>query len=270
MPQSLQEKTLAGLSDEEKCDILLSLINRVDLGRPVGFDPAEILLDEDNLILDPPAQNEESRNPLMLPSESVRHVLTGGNAVEESRNLLMLPPELIRNVLAGGNAVMNAPQSWFLLGMIAYYMYYRTDYYAQNDVSILDIDRHIRQRTSVIQANEAQNIPFADAVAKMTAVSPAAREEGISAFLQYLPEHMPGTIRVRFLCDGRIVGERDVESMREDVEDLEPSGRILLNGVWYRPVTSPIRVLYRPGRHSLNVDLARLSPQGFKIKRTWR
>ena len=245
MPQSLQEKTLAGLSDEEKCDILLSLINCVDLGRPVGFDPAEILLDEDNLILDPPAQNEESRN------------------------LLMLPPEFIRNVLAGGNAVMDAPQSWFLLGMIAYYMYYQTDYYLQNDVSILDIERHTRRRTSVIQANEAQNIPFADAVAKMTAVNPSAREEGISAFLQYLPEHMPGTIRVRFLCDGRIVGERDVESMREDVEDLEPSGRILLNGVWYRPVTFPIRVLYRPGRHSLNVELARLS-QAFQIKRTWR
>lgn len=243
MPQSLQEKTFSGLSDEEKCDILLSLINCVDLGVPVGFDPAEILLDEDNLILDHPAPNRE-------PLE------------EESWNLLMMPPEVIRRVLAGGKAVMGVPQSWFLLGMIAYYMYYRTDYYFQNDVSILDMERHIRQRTSVIQANEARNIPFADAVAKMTAVSPAAREEGISAFLHYLPEHMPGTMQVRFLCDGHIVGERNLESMREDVEDLEPSGQILLNGVWYCPVTSPIRVLYRPGQHSINVELARLSNAG--------
>ena len=68
---------------------------------------------------------------------------------------------------------------------------------------------------------------------------------------------MPGSIRVRFVCEGRNVGEREIHSMREDVEDLEPSGQILLNGVRYRPVISPIRVLYRPGRHSLNVELTR-------------
>ena len=238
MPQSLQDKTLSGISDEDKCDILLSLINRVDLGKPVGFDPTEILLDEDNLILDRPASNPQPPN-------------------EENWNLLMMPPEFIRNVLSGRRPVMDAPRNWFLLGMLAYYMYYGTDYYQQNDVSVLDIEQHIRRRTSVIQANEARNIPFSNAVEKMTAVNPSLREQGIAAFLQYLTVHMPGTIRVRFLCEGRVVGEREINSMREDVEDLEPSGQIFLNGVRYRPAVSPIRVLYRPGRHSLNVELTR-------------
>lgn len=241
MPQSLREKTLSGLSNEEKCDILLSLINRVDRGEYVGFEPEDILLDDDNLIIDSSTSN-------------------AGSADEENRNLLLTPPEFIRDVSAGRNPVMEPPQSWFLLGMIAYYMYYKKNYYLQNDVSVLDIEQHIRHRQTVIQPNEARNIPFATAVAQMTAVNPAAREAGISAFLQYLSERMPCTIHIRFLCEGRVVAERDVGPIQEDVEDLEPSGQFLLNGVRYYPVTSPISVLYRPGRHSLNVELTRLAP----------
>ena len=227
--KSLREKVAAGFREEEKCDVILTLANLIEDGKFIGNCPEQIFLDDDNHLAD---------------------VRTG-----EAVNLAYWPPEVIREGLRPG---AGKPQQWFLLGMLAYYIYYQTDYYTQNRVRLLELDRYIAKRKYVILPQEAGAIPFGRAVSQMTAVDPEKRALGLRSFLGYLSEQVEGSAEIRFTFDGAELG-RSVRRLKRDIEDLCPSGCVLrFGGKIYVPKTQPVEIPYRPGVHTYNVPLQQL------------
>ena len=227
--KSLREKVMEGMSNEEICDVLLSLMNRALRGETVGSEPENIILDTDNLIIN-----------ILEPDDL---------------NLLMMPPEVIRAAVQGRSFPRDKDQHWFFLGMLAYYMYYKTDYYLQNN---LDRYSNISGTACMIQENRADRIPFRQAVCRMTAANPQERRQGLALFLQYLAENLTSSAVVQFFCDGRMVGTKNM-LMRRDVENLLPSGSVCFQNVVYRPRISPVCILYRPGRHTYHIEVTRIN-----------
>lgn len=227
--KSLREKVVAGFQEEEKCDVILTLANLIEDGKFIGNCPEQIFLDDDNHLTD---------------------VHAG-----ETVNLAYWPPEVIREGLRPG---AGKPQQWFLLGMLAYYIYYQTDYYTQNRVRLLELDQHIAGRKYVILPQEAGAIPFGRAVSQMTAVDPEERALGLRSFLGYLSEQVEGSAEIRFTFGGAELG-RSIRRLKGDIEDLCPSGSVLrFGGKIYVPETQPVEIPYRPGAHAYDVPLRQL------------
>lgn len=232
--RSLREKA-AVLTEEERCDILLSLLRRIRAGLSIGCGPEDIFLDDDNAI----------------------HITRAGL----NMNLALWPPELIRDARRGQLPACGSEQLLFLLGMIAYFLYYGTDYYTQNKVRLLELEPFVSRRQYVINPAEACMIPFGRAVSQFTAVDPGQRERGAQLFWAYLADQMPQRAMIRFLCGGAVLGTRRC-LLRRDEEDLIPGGRVCVNGTVFQTVPVKIRILYRPGEHQYDVVLRRDEREG--------
>lgn len=231
--KSLLEKTMEGAAEEEKCDILFSLANLIDESRFIGNSPKEVLLDREGTPLESRAK-------------------PGGN-------LAFWPPEAIRSGLP---LKPDKPHQWFLLGMFAYFLYYKTDYYSRKGLTALELAEHADRRSCVIMPEDTGEIPFGRAVSQLTAVDPGKREEGLVSFLKYLAEKMPETAEIRYTCGGRVVGAETRTLSGRSIENLHPTGVVTLGGESYVPVTQPVQIPYRPGRHRYEVPVGQFSETG--------
>lgn len=225
--KSLREKA-AVMTAEERCDVLLSLSRRIEAGLSIGCGPEEILLDDDNAI----------------------HTARMGS----NMNLALWPPETIRAMCTGHLPDCGPPQLYFLLGMIAYFLYYGTDYYTRNGIRLLELEQFISRRQYVINPAEAGTILFGRAVSQLTAVDPSSRERGIKLFSAYLTDQMPEQAVIRFVYEGKVLGTHR-RLLRRDEEDLVPGGRLTVNGMVFRTVSPKVWIPYRPGVHQYDVVL---------------
>lgn len=108
-------------------------------------------------------------------------------------------------------------------------------------------------------------IPFGRAVSQLTAVDPGKREEGLVSFLKYLAEKMPETAEIRYTCGGRVVGAETRTLSGRSIENLHPTGVVTLGGESYVPVTQPVQIPYRPGRHRYEVPVGKFSETGLWV-----
>lgn len=218
--KNLREKVQAGLQLEEQCDILFSMVKRIEEGEPIGNYPEEVLLDEDNCL-----RIERKDGP---------------------QNLVFSPPEM----RTGVPAAAQKPQRWFALGMYAYYMYYREDFYTRTRSAVLAP----RNVPYVIQPGDVSEIPYGTAVSLLTAAADVnQRVEGLKAFLTYLHEKMPGTANIWYVINGKEIGKQ-TKHLREDIEDLCPNG-INIKGMHYDLAARPVCIPYRPGTHTYRVEV---------------
>ena len=230
--KSLWAKVRDGLSEEERCDVLLSLIGRIEDGQEFGDGPETILLDKDNRV-------------------RIARVRQGG------AELLFQAPEVIRGLQEGIPVEPGPEQGWFTLGMLAYFVYCGADYYSDHQIRLLESQEHLFGKRCVISPMEAARIPFGKAVSQLTAVEPGGRVQGLTAFLTYLSEQMPETANIRYIYAGRTVYEEE-RILRQDIEDLVPGGTITLSGTVYRTAASgPVQSPYRPGTHRYDVEVTR-------------
>lgn len=216
------------LSEEERCDILLSLAGLIEDGQSIGNGPEDILLDGDNQV-------------------QIARIRQSG------RDLLFQAPELIWQ--PGGSPKPGREQAWFMLGMLAYYIYCGADYYSDRQIRVLESQEQLFSKRYVISVGEVTRIPFGKAVSQLTAMEPGERVQGLAALLAYLSEQMPETAKIRYLCGGRTVHEEE-RILSQDIENLTPGGRISLNGTVYRTASSgPVQIPYRPGTHRYDVEV---------------
>ena len=234
--KSLLEKTMEGAAEEEKCDILFSLANLIDESRFIGNSPKEVLLDREGTPLESRAK-------------------PGGN-------LAFWPPEAIRSGLP---LKPDKPHQWFLLGMFAYFLYYKTDYYSRKGLTALELTEHAGRRSCVIMPGDTGEIPFGRAVSQLTAVDPGKREEGLVSFLKYLAEKMPETAEILYTCGGRVVGAETRTLSGRSIENLHPTGVVTLGRKSYVPLTQPVQIPYRPGRHRYEVPVREFSEMGLWV-----
>lgn len=228
--KSLWAKVGEGLSEEERCDILLSLVGLIEDGQDIGNGPEDILLDADNVV-------------------QIARLRQSG------KDLLFQAPEVILGTQEGRSPEASPEQKWFMLGMLAYFVYYGTDYYTDHQIRILESKEQPFTRSHVISPAEAARIPFGKAVSQLTAVGIGERVQGLASFLAYLSEQMPETAKIRYLCGGQTVFEEE-RILYQDIENLAPDGVLTLNGTAYR-MASPeaIQIPYRPGTHQYNVKV---------------
>ena len=219
---------------EEKCDILLQLVDLALDGGEIGADPSEILLRGENRVEVPPSCG--------------------------TRNLAMMPPEVIRACAAGNPMLIGLSQKWFLIGMMAYYLYYGEDYYVRNRLSLLDMDSFLQRRTSVIKPDEAIEIPFCAQVSALTSVEERKRDEGVTAFLSYLERDVPKNAEIHFVCNGREIRAETYQLTQKNYKN--PVGRafFLDKGVKYA-IPSPLNVQYRPGTYRYTVEVTASDPR---------
>lgn len=223
------------LSEEERCDILLSLAGLIEDGQNIGNGPEDILLDTDNRV-------------------QIARVRQSG------RDLLFQAPELIRQ--QGETPEPGPEQAWFMLGMLAYFIYCGADYYSDRQLRVLEAQEQLFRKRYVISPAEAARIPFGKAVSQLTAMESGERVQGLAAFLAYLSEQMPETAKIRYLCAGRVVHEEE-RILSQDIEDLAPGGRISLNGTIYRTASpEQVQIPYRPGTHRYDVEVTDGSSEG--------
>lgn len=224
------------LSEEERCDVLLSLAGLIEDGQNIGNGPEDILLDRDNRV-------------------QIARVRQSG------RDLLFQAPELIQR--QGEETPAPSPeQAWFMLGMLAYFIYCGTDYYSDRQIRVLESQEQLFSKRWVISPSEVAQIPFGNAVCQLTAVEPRERVQGLAAFLAYLSEQMPETAKIRYLCGSQVVYEEE-RILSQDIEDLAPGGRISLNGTIYRTASSgQVQIPYRPGTHRYDVAVTDGSSEG--------
>ena len=226
--QRLTDK-IPSMSDEDKCDVLFSLIGIIEDNNDFGSDPDEIWLEDDNAVSVFRAKNAE--------------------------NLAYYPPEVIEARLA--ETVIDIDRrtwGWFFLGMLAYRMYYNTDYYTKQRIGVLDEPSPSRShRAYVIQQSETGGIPFGRAVSLLTAVSPEDRQAGVAELLVYLTEHMPETAVISFICDGDTV-KTEERKINRDLVLSDIDSKVSANGKSYR-IVEATTIPYRPGRHSYEVRI---------------
>ena len=228
---ALREKVLAGMAEEERLDVLFQLLCLIEDGRAIGNTPEEIQLEEDN---------------------RVKITRRTGAA-----NLAFWPPEVIRAAREGRTLSTGKEQAWYLLGMLAYFVYHQTDYYTQRGLFALDLDAYTAGRRSVIQPEEAAKMPpaLAEAVSCLTAVEPGGRVRGVAKLVNYLGREAPGTAEIRFIRDGKTAAVRHI-TLTRDLEDLTPGGTVELDGVSCAVESpQPVRIPYRPGSHVYQVVL---------------
>lgn len=215
-------------NNEEKCDILLQLVDLALDGEEIGSDLSEILLRENNRIT---------------------VALSDG-----ARNFALMPPEVIRAHAAGRPFPLGISQKWFLIGMFAYSLYYGEDYYARNGLSLLDIDSFLRARTCVIQPDEAKEIPFYAQVSAMTSLDERKRQDSVTAFLMYLEKRVPKKAEVHFMCNGREIRVETYNLTRENYK--RPVGRpyFFHKGEKYH-LPDALNIQYRPGIYRYEVEV---------------
>lgn len=238
---TLREKVMSGMSTEDKCDILCSLIDLVMQNQNIGSDPDGILLDEDNHV-------------------TIQHL---GDAA----NLTMLAPEVLKAVFNGEPLPeIGQEHAWFTLGMLAYFLFYQEEYYEKNNIQLTDLDAVLEGRNFMIRPNEAGGIPFGQAVSQLTALDPKARGKGVLGFTKYLKDNMPGTANISYLCQGREVG---TESRRvlSVIHNLVPGGSVTFNGMRYQLITQPVTIPYRPGVHSYSIEVKELGSADVNVGR---
>ncbi len=224
---TLKERIVSGLTEEERYDVLLSLALAVGEGK-LPASPEEILADGDLR--------------LTLP--------------EEPGNLAVCPPEYIDAVLNDAEAKRGPEQAMFMLGMLCYCLYLGKDYYTDKGLNVLEQELWLPGRSSVIDLGDVAEIPFGKAVVQLTAVEPDHRAAGMRSLLQFFTERVPGTAKLVYEEDGKQVGTAE-RSLRADIDDLHPSGRVRLEGRDYRIVGGPTAIPYRPGTHVYRVKVRR-------------
>lgn len=228
--KNLREKVQAGMTEEERCDVLFQMVNRIEEGQTIGGAPEEVYLDEDNRI-------------------------TQIKWVSRLQNMLFSPPEMIKSPeMSAGKE-----QRWFALGMYAYFLYKGTDYYTHKNTAVLAPHP---KRPCMITPEDAQEIPFGKAVSALTAIDPARRVEGLKGFLLYLRERVKGIVKIRYLYNGKVAG-RQTKELTEDIEDLWPRGGFLVGEARYKLKNRPLRIPYRPGTHSMDVEV---EPDGKRLR----
>lgn len=232
--KSLREKVQAGMTEEERCDVLFQMVNRIEENKPIGGSPEEVWLDEESGMI-------QYRRQGRIP------------------NMLFCPPEVTEDPLT----VIGKQQRWFTLGMHAYYMYRKTDYYTWGNTAVL---APLPVRSCIITPEDAKEIPFGRAVSALTAIDPARRVEGLKGFLLYLRERVKGMAEIHYLYNGRMVG-RQTKELSEDIEDLWPRG-FLISGTRYVLKNRPQRIPYRPGTHICNVEVEPVEKQGYRPQMT--
>lgn len=228
--KSLWAKAGEGLPEEERCDILLSLVGLIEDGKDIGNGPEDILLDGDNEV-------------------QIARLRQSG------KDLIFQAPEVIWGTQEGHSPEAAPDQKWFTLGMLAYFMYYGTDYYTDHQIRLLESQEQLFTRRYIISPPDAARIPFGKAVSQLTAVDGGERVQGLTAFLAYLSEQMPETAKIRYLCGEQTVYEEE-RILYQDIDDLAPGGMLTLNGTAYRTVLSGgIQIPYRPGTHRYDVKV---------------
>lgn len=228
--KSLWAKVGEGLSEEERCDILLSLVGLIEDGKDIGNGPEDILLDEDNGV-------------------QIARLRQSG------KDLIFQALEVILEVQEGHAPEVTLEQKWFTLGMLAYFMYYGTDYYTDHQIRILESQEQLFTRCHIISPADAARIPFGKAVSQLTAVDMEERVQGLTAFLTYLSEQMPETAKICYLCGEQTVYEEE-RILYQDIDNLAPGGTLTLNGTAYLTVLSEeVQIPYRPGTHRYDVKV---------------
>lgn len=228
--KTLWAKAGEGLTEEERCDILLSLAGLIEDGQDIGNGPEDILLDGDNGV------------------QLARLRQSGGD-------LLFQAPEVLLAAREGRSLEPEQEQKWFTLGMLAYFMYYGTDYYTDHRLRLLEAWDQLFARRNFISPADAARIPFGKAVSDLTAVEPGERVQGLSAFLAYLSEQMPETAKIRYLCGEQTICEEE-RTLNQDIENLIPDGFFTLNGTMYWTNRSgAVQIPYRPGTHRYDVQV---------------
>ena len=205
---TLREKASSGMTEEERCDTLFSLLSLIEDGGSIGSGPEEILMDNDGRIC-------------------ISRLNCGAN-------LALQAPEVVLGRLQGEPG---KPQAMFMLGMLAYFLCCKEDYYVHTGQDALGVLTHLDARECVISPQDAANIPYGDAVSLLTAVSPENRSQGVAAFLRFLTEHMPEAAIIRYVCQNRELYRKCIHLTRDN-PDLIPDGTLSINGTAYRPVSS--------------------------------
>ncbi|MBR0281857.1 MAG: hypothetical protein IJQ81_09720 [Oscillibacter sp.] len=240
--ESLRKKIQDGISEDEKADILIRLLSRIEDNQGIGADPEEIMLGEDNEIT----------------IECVR----------EGINLAFLPPEVISAFASDSGAPsIGEPQACFLLGMIAYFMARGADYYSVRGLWALELARNPDGRRYVIPPEEVADIPYGNAISALTAVESGERARGLRDLRSYITSNMPERARIRYWCDGQLV-ETEERELRNDIENLLNGESVTFHGVAYSAASSgPVRIPYRPGTRQYDVRLRRAEHAGVGLCR---
>lgn len=165
MEENLSDKLARGMEEVEKCKVILKLLECIEDGERIGFEPKDIQWD----------------------GAKVR-IERGG-----AENLIFQPPEVIRALVLGQERELNVgkPQCWFTLGMFAYWMYYQENYYTRNRIRVLYHALHGSDQDVVIAPEEAEIIPFRGAVSKWTSWESEKREEGVREFIDFIETRYP-------------------------------------------------------------------------------
>ena len=228
-----------GLTEEARCFILYELTKRIWNRDSIGSGPESIYLTKDNRIF-------------ISMSRDLENI-----------NLAYFPPEMARSS-SDAESAPDTNSAWFLLGMIAYYLYCGVDFYTAKNVQAIYFMKRCEEENKefVISEEDAERIPFGAAVSHMTAMNPHHRRDGAAKFLGYLMEKVPCTAELSFLCDGQVIGSRQLRFSGREIENLReviPDGLIAAHGGFYRLKNPSPPIPYRPGQCRIEVPVERVT-----------
>lgn len=226
---NLLKQIRLGLTDEQKCDILYQLLDRATENGTMPDDPAAIEVGEDCTI-------------------------RWDEAGHRQRNMALWPPELISTIRNGGTVEFRKEQKFYIAGMLGYLMSNGRDWFEEHSIASVDVARYANN-PFVIQDSDVQWQNFAEAIAQLSSVDPAGREEGVIAFVECAYDSFPSVNEITYVCDGAAVGTEQLTLQ----EDLQLSGKaVKFQDSSYRVETYPV-VAARPGKHAYRIPVTKVT-----------
>lgn len=220
--KKLVEKVKEGnLTDEEKGNLVLSLIKLADEGKKF---PGAI----DNYLID-----DKSNICFMSTEDS---------------DVTLASPEFFT-----GTEVDLRDKSMFSVGLLAYYIYNGRTFYDVAGIIPLEIcDLAENGSESLIGGDE-----LSGAYAGFTAWRADKRYEGVQAFFKYIKTNFKGTYIVNYRCDGSTV-KIDKGELVGDIEEYPITDIIEANDGTKYKINKKCKIPYRVGTAEYTVDVTRI------------